>query len=177
MSAFILGLDISSTCVGYVAHAGAVRDHGVIRLDKTAWIGQRCVAARDAVAAILDQYAVDCVVVESPVCRYAKAVIPQARVSGALLELAERRGIMAVEVTPSAAKLALAGDGAATKREMLQAAAAHFGYEADALAYIERRGDWMALTSGAGVYSEHEADALGLCLAMVGKVEIHEAVL
>lgn len=174
MNAFILGLDISSNAIGYVLRDSVVMDRGVIRLDSRSVIGARCVAARDALSAILDLYVVDAIAVESPVARFAKAVIPQARMSGCLLELAERRGILTCEITPSAAKLALAEDGAASKEQMLRAAASHFGYEAEALAYIKRRGDWMALTSSAGVYSEHEADALGVALAAAKIVSVEQ---
>lgn len=47
MNAFILGLDISSSAIGWCLRKDCVVDHGVIRLDKEAWIGKRCVAARD----------------------------------------------------------------------------------------------------------------------------------
>lgn len=170
MNAFILGLDISSTAIGWVLLQGIVADRGVIRLDGKAPIGQRCVAARDAVESLLDQHAVDAVAIESPVARFAKAIIPQARMSGVILELTERRGILTCEVTPSAAKLALAGDGAATKREMLQAAAGHFGYKAKELEYRHYRDEWGAWRGEVRVYAEHHADALGVCLSAATKV-------
>lgn len=173
--AFILGLDISSTAIGYVLRNGVVFDRGVIRLNPKAHIGARCVAARDALAALLDQHVVDAIAVESPVARFASAIIPQCRVSGIALELAERRGIVACEITPAEAKKALAGDGDASKEQMLIAAARHFGFAADALTYIKRRGDWIALMSGMVVYTEHEADALGVAMAAAGKVEVTHA--
>lgn len=175
MNALILGLDISSTAIGYVLRGGTVHQRGVIRLDKDAPIGQRCVAARDAVEQILEQHAIDCLAIESPVARFAKAIIPQARMSGVILELAERRGILTCEVTPTAAKLALAGDGAATKREMLQAAAEHFGYHADALGYVEWRGEWWACWATVREYSEHEADALAVAISAATKVIVEAA--
>lgn len=172
MSAFILGLDISSSAIGWCVLQGIVSDRGVIHLDSRSVIGARCVEARDGLERLLSQHAIDCIGLESPVARFAKAIIPQARVSGCILELAERRGILTVEVTPQAAKLTLAGDGAASKEQMLTAAAPYFGCQADVLAYIKRRGDWMALTSSAVVYSEHEADALGVALAAATRVTV-----
>ena len=170
-NAFILGLDISSSAIGWCLLQGIVADRGVIRLDKKAPIGVRCVAARDAVAALLDQHAIDCLAIESPVVRFGSC-IPQIRVSGCILELAERRGILTCEVTPTAAKLVLAEDGAATKLDMMMAAAPHFGYRNDALAYVKVRGDWAAIRSGADVFSEHAADALGVALAASKMVEV-----
>lgn len=170
--AFILGLDISSVTIGFVLRNGAVLDRGVIRLNPKAHIGARCVAARDALTTLLDQHVVDAIAVESPVARFASAIIPQCRVSGVVLELAERRGIVACEITPAEAKHALAGDGDASKEQMLQTAAEPFGFSAAALAYTKLRGDWVALAGGAVVYGEHEADALGVAMAAAGKVEV-----
>ena len=178
MNAFILGLDISSSAIGWCLLQGIVADHGVIWLDSRSVIGARCVEARDALERLLSRHAVDCIALESPVARFAKAVIPQARVSGALLELAERRGILTVEVTPSAAKFALAEDGAASKVQMLQAAAPFFGYDAGTLSYRCTRGEWAAWLDGCAVpeYREHEADALGVGLSVATKVMVEVAV-
>ena len=172
MNPLILGMDISSTAIGYVVRNGAVIDRGVIRLDGKAHIGARCVVARDALAALLDRIVVDAIAIESPVARFASAIIPQCRVGGVVLELAERRGIVTCEIAPAEAKRALASNGDASKAQMLAAAAAHFGYDGDALAYVARRGEWIAITSGMGVYSEHEADALGVAMAAARKVEV-----
>lgn len=172
MNPLILGLDISSVAIGFVLRNGVVLDRGVHRL-QGADIGVRCQSAYDVLALLLDRYLqIDCLAIESPVARFAKAVIPQARVSGAVLTLAAQRWKPVIEVTPSEAKKALAGDGDASKEQMLMAAAPHFGYAADALAYVKVRGDWIALTSGMGIYSEHEADALGVALSASKKVEI-----
>jgi Holliday junction resolvasome RuvABC endonuclease subunit len=171
VNVLILGLDVSSTAIGYVVRNGAVVDRGVIRLDSKAQIGVRCVAAHDAVATLLDQHAVDLLAIESPVVRFGSCV-PQIRVSGAVLELAARRGLLTIEIAPKEAKRVLAGDGDASKQQMLMAAAEAFGFEIEALAYVMRRGDWIAITSGCGVFCEHEADALAVAVAAAGKVEV-----
>ena len=135
----ILGLDISSTHIGLVLLAGDAR------LDRLTWrlsgrdIAERCLLARDCVAAYLDQQAdVDIVAIEAPVARYANALIPQARVSGAVLAVVAARGLLWVEVSPAEAKQALTGKGNATKGEMIAVS---------------------------GLSDEHQADALGLAMA------------
>lgn len=172
--AVILGLDISSSAIGWCLLQGIVSDHGVIRLDKKLDISERCLSAKNAIENLIARYALDAVALESPVARFASAVIPQARISGVVLATLAQHALAWCEVTPAAAKLALAGDGAASKQQMLQAAAPHFGYAAEALAYIKQRGDWMAITSSAGVFSEHEADALGVALAAAKLVSVEQ---
>lgn len=170
--AFILGLDCSSSAIGYVVRNSHVIDRGVIRLPARADISERCWSAQRAVEALLSRYAVDAVALESPVARYAKAVIPQARISGVILATLAQHSLAWCEVTPTAAKLALAEDGAATKREMLAAAAAHFGYAASLMSYRSFRDEWAAYSSGVVIFSEHEADALGVAMAAVDRVEV-----
>jgi Holliday junction resolvasome RuvABC endonuclease subunit len=172
--ALILGLDYSSAAIGWCVRNSHVVDRGVIRLDKKADISERCWSAQRAVEDLLMRHAVDAVALESPVARFAKAVIPQARISGVVLATLAQHSRAWCEVTPTAAKLALAEDGAATKREMLEAAAAHFGYDSATLVYRSRRDEWAAWLDGCGAceYSEHEADALGVALAAAGKVEV-----
>jgi Holliday junction resolvasome RuvABC endonuclease subunit len=172
MNALILALDISSTAIGWCFRNSAVVSRGVIRLSLNQHIGARCCVARDALEKLLDQHAVDLVAIESPVARFASAIIPQCRVSGALLELVARLDVLACEVAPAVAKLALTGDGAASKQQMLEAAAAHFGYKDRALAYVKRRGDWCAVSDGAAAFWEHEADALGVAICAAGMVEV-----
>lgn len=136
----ILAIDASSTTLGYVLwQAGAVLAFGEHRL-AGADIACRSRSARDILERLLDRYAGVCVVaIEAPVARYASAVIPQARVSGALLSLvAERVGLLWCEVPPAQAKRALTGHGDASKEEMQAAARVY------------------------GVSGEHAADALGV---------------
>jgi Holliday junction resolvasome RuvABC endonuclease subunit len=172
MIALILALDISSTAIGWCLRNSAVVSHGVVRLDPKQCIGARCVAARNEITDLLLWRRPDVLAIESPVARFAKAIIPQCRVSGALLELAARLDVLACEVTPAAAKLALVGDGGASKQQMLEAAAEHFGYKDRALAYVKQRGDWCAVSDGVVVFWEHEADALGVAICAAGMVEV-----
>lgn len=149
----ILGLDASSTTLGWVVLDGtAVRDFGEMQL-RHSDIAERCRLAWAALNTILELcerrgLRPDLVALESPVARYAKAVIPQARVSGALLALCALKSLLVVEVTPGQGKRALCDDGAGSKADMQQAA----------LSY--------------GVVGEHAADALGVALFAIQKVEV-----
>lgn len=144
----ILGLDASSTTIGWVVLDGTtVRDFGEVQL-RHSDIAERCRLAWAALNTILELHQVDVVALESPVARYAKACIPQARVSGALLALCALQGLLVVEVTPGQGKRALAQHGDAGKIEMQDCA-----------------GAW-------GVRGEHASDALGVALAGAGRVEV-----
>lgn len=145
----ILGLDASSTTIGWVIYdVDAARDCGEVRLTG-ADIAERCRQAHAALGLILANHPdVDVIAMESPVSRFAKAVIPQARVSGALMAAAALKGLHVVEVTPSEAKKALTDSGCAGKIQM----------QTEALRY--------------GVTGEHAADALGVALASVGRVAV-----
>lgn len=171
---FILAFDLSSTAIGWVARDGdRVVGRGVVRLP-VADISERCLAARSEINALLDHYAVDAVAIESPVARFAKAVIPQVRISGVVLLSCAERSIVWCEVAPSEAKLLLTGDGAATKREMLEAAAPHFGYDVKGLHYRCYKEEWIAELGihGLVVFCEHEADALGVAIRAAAMVEV-----
>lgn len=147
----ILALDVSSTHLGYVIYHAAVIDHGEKTLAGP--IELRCRQAYNWLWLLLDRMQQpDLIAVESPVAQYVKALIPQVRVSGALLTLAGQRDIPVIEVSPAQAKRALAGSGAACKAAM-QAAAARYG-----------------------VSGEHASDALGVVLSAVERVAVVEEV-
>lgn len=144
----ILGIDCSSTNLGYVLYAGAVLAHGEHRLGG-ADIACRCQTAYDILVLLLKRYpAIDAIAIESPVARFGGAVIPQARVSGALLLLAAQRNVLIVELTPSQGKKALTGIGNADKCTM------------------------MARASAYGVVGEHASDALGIALAALKQIQV-----
>ena len=146
----ILGLDISSTNLGFCLYAGRVLASGEQKL--TGAIEARCAQAYNALWQLLHDWpAVDVLAIEAPVARFASAVIPQCRVSGAILTLAGQRGIPVVEVSPAAAKFALTGRGGASKDTMMSRARAY------------------------GVVGEHAADALGVALASLRRVEVVES--
>lgn len=154
----VLGLDMSSVCLGWC----------VLRAPEPLWgtaplsgdIAARCAAARAEVARLLDVHAPALVVIESPVVRFAKAALPQARVSGAVLGLLAERRALWQEVPPSRAKQVLAGDGAATKDEMIAAAARRLGLDGDIVTIRGKR----VLLDVAPVLTEDEADAYALAL-------------
>lgn len=129
--AAVLGIDCSSTTIGWCVYDGQVRDAGTLKLTGSD-IAERCRQARAGVGLVLLNHPdVDAVAIESPVARFAKAVIPQARVSGAILGLIAERYTW-VEVTPSEAKRALAGRGDASKADMMTAASLDDEHAADA---------------------------------------------
>ena len=143
--ATVLGLDCSSTTIGWCVHDGQVRDAGTLRLTGSD-IAERCRQARAGVYLILLNHPdVDAVAIESPVCRFAKALIPQARVSGAVLALLAEKQIAWCEVTPSEAKHAATGRGNASKADMMTAA---------------------------GLDDEHAADAVGVAKAALKHVQV-----
>lgn len=148
--ACILALDASSTSIGWVLYSGAVVAHGEHRLQGDD-IAVRCQTAYDVLTLLLDRYPqIDCLAIESPVARFAKAVIPQARVSGAILTLAAQRWKHVIEIAPSIAKLVLAGKGNASKDTMMARARAY------------------------GVEGEHASDALGVALAAARLVSVEQ---
>jgi Holliday junction resolvasome RuvABC endonuclease subunit len=143
----ILALDASSTAIGYCLYAGAVLAHGEHKL-AGGDIATRCQTAYDILVLLLKRWpAIDAVAIESPVLRFA-GCIPQIRVSGALLLACAQQWKPIIEVSPTAAKLALSGKGNCGKETM----------QARARAY--------------GVFGEHASDALGVALAAVKRIQV-----
>jgi len=167
----IFAFDCSSKAIGWCLYNGSVQARGVIRLDPKADISERCLTAKSEIGVLLMRYPVDAVALESPVVRYGSS-IPQIRIGAMVLLACAEYSLAWCEVTPTAGKKALTEDGDATKREMLEAAAVYFGYDAAVLAYRCYREEWIAELHGVVVLYEHEADALGLALSMQGKVEV-----
>lgn len=140
----ILALDASSTQIGYCLYDGRVFAFGEIALSGTD-IADRCRQAHAALNLVLINHPdVDLLAIEAPASRFKKSLIPQCRVSGALMACAALRGFLVVEVTPAAAKRALTGTGTASKELMQVFAAQRF---------------WVT--------GEHAADALGVALSAV----------
>ena len=144
----LLALDASSTTIGYVVWSGHVRAHGTIHL-KGDDIADRCRQAFAHIGGLIESHPdIDAVAIEAPVVRFGKSVIPQLRVSGAILARAALFGLLVCEVTPGQAKRALVGDGSASKTDMQVAA-------------LQYR-----------VAGEHASDALGVALAAVPLVKV-----
>lgn len=147
--AVILGLDCSSTMIGWAVWDGAVRAYGETKLDKKAPLGERCRLAYALIGLLIEAHPdIDCIGIESLVARFGSAVIAQACVHGAVLTRLALFGLHAIEVPPTAAKKRLSGAGGADKAAM-QAAAAEYG-----------------------VTGEHASDALGVALVATGQVEV-----
>ena len=144
----ILGLDASSVAIGWVIYNGAVIASGEVAL-KHDDIAERCRLAYAALSLILVTYpGADAIALEAPASRFKKSLIPQCRVSGALMACASLSGLLVVEVTPSQAKWALCSKGNAGKAEMQVCARC-----------------W-------GVTGEHAADSLGVALAAVSMITV-----
>ena len=162
----VLGMDMSSTCIGHATADGA--HHGTHTLEGD--IAARCASAVCRTQELLDWLRPALVVIESPVARFAKAVIPQARVSGAVLAVLSTRQALWVEVAPTAAKRALCDDGGATKAEMVEEAARRLGLPG-AAAVLRSKAVWRH--ASAVLLSEDEADAYALALAgLAMRVEV-----
>ena len=135
----ILALDMSSTTIG-LCYDGTEFETIALRGD----IAKRCeLAARLIIGWIVIWEDIDLIVIESPVGRFTKAVIPQARVSGAVLSELSRRQLAWAELAPQEGKKALTGKGNADKQAMVLAACQQTGQ----------------------LLNEHQADAYGLYLA------------
>lgn len=160
MKARVLGLDASSTTIGWCVLRGrTVEASGEYTL--AGLISSRCLRAQQFIYALLNTHAPDAVAIESPVVKRftgkkgqrvdsANAVIPQARVSGAILAVVAARGIPWQEVAPASAKKALSGAGNSGKDDMQTFARSY------------------------GVEGEHASDALAVALAIVDAVLIGE---
>lgn len=135
----ILALDMSSTAIG-MCYDGW--DFQTLTL-RSPDIAKRCLQAATQVRALITDADIDLVVIESPAGRFNGGLIPQARVSGAVLAVLAVAGVAWTEIAPAAAKKVLTGKGNAKKPDMIAAA--------------NRAADRLL--------DEHQADAYGLWLA------------
>lgn len=147
MTTTILALDMSSTKIG-ACYDG--RELETITL-KGSDIAGRCAQAAAWIAGRVRGSDIDIVVIESPVGRFASALIPQCRVAGAVLAVLNYESVAWCEVSPAQAKKALTGKGVATKEQMIQAAQ----HSMTACGWVPRL----------PAINEHEADAYALWLA------------
>lgn len=160
----ILALDASSTTIG----ACWRRPDGSFKTSLAVMggdIGERLVAAHNALCDWLDEVQPAFMVYESAYVRFVSAAEPIYQVNGVLLLTAKLRGVPYGKLTPQKGKQALADSGKADKSRMLRAAAEQMGYQVAALTIREKNHQWGAYYDGRLLYTEHEADALGLLLA------------
>lgn len=152
----ILGIDASSTNLGWCVYdieQERVIAHGSQKLGASRWIGQRCQTARGVLGYLLTTYTPDAIGYEGPAYKASPlAIIAQQRVVGVLLMLAADVNREPIEIPPTTAKKALTGSGRADKDLMMQYAEAYIPAGCD----------------------EHEADALGVALAALGKIREQE---
>lgn len=159
----ILGLDMSSTCIGFALIEDGKPSAGGYEELKGKNIAARAVQAAHYVGRLFALHQPELTVLESPVGQHTKAIIPQARVSGAVLARLHVCEALWDEVAPSVAKVALAGKGNADKAAMVAAAAARLGLPG-APAVVKGKAVWRK-ADGSIALTEDEADALGVALA------------
>lgn len=142
----LLALDISSTAIGYVVLDGTVVRNRGTRLLKSKCLQTRVTMAYHALRLLLDEVQPTHLAYEGAAYHAQPlALIAQQNVVGVLLLLCEQRGLTAIAIPPAAAKKALTGQGNAPKAAMVAATQTAFGTLR---------------------ISEHEADALGVALAV-----------
>jgi Holliday junction resolvasome RuvABC endonuclease subunit len=159
----ILGIDASSVTIGYALLVdGAIERYGHYDIAKTSDIARRCELARVWTIGALATFQPSLVLIESPVGRHAKAVIPQARVSGAILCALDAAQALYAEVTPGQGKMALAKNGAASKFAMLASAGSLLSISGHARTVKGKV--CLCATNGKPILTEDEADAIGIAL-------------
>jgi Holliday junction resolvasome RuvABC endonuclease subunit len=161
-------IDASSTSLGWVlSEDGKLRWGGSHQLKGD--IEKRVDGAYAFVVGLVEAWQPQEVVVEAPVPGPGHtATVQQARVSGGIILACEHKGVAWVEgPKPNQGKKALTGKGTATKEEMLRAAAPHLGLNPNFLTYKSQKGTWVALLDGEVVLTEHQADAVGVALALI----------
>jgi Holliday junction resolvasome RuvABC endonuclease subunit len=150
MSNDILAFDISSVSIGWVrwdADRERVENHGLINLKLYgASPKHRLLRARAEVEYLIAPRTAAQLAYEGPAYKaHPGALIAQQRVVGVVLACAYLFGYEPIEISPATAKKALTGNGKADKAQMQALAQHHFDHTA---------------------YSEHEADALAVALAV-----------
>lgn len=150
----IFGFDISSTNIGWVINDNGHFTHGTIKLKGELW--PRISAARDAVAKLIiptgPREDAPIIAYEGPAYKASPmAIIAQQRVVGVVVGalLAAYPTAVIEEIAPTSAKKALAGNGRADKHAMI----------AQARLYLPN-------------CTEHEADALGVYMAALGRITL-----
>ncbi len=173
----ILALDISSTCLGYALGIDPrIEQFG--HYDLSGGIAERCHKARLWALAALERWRPALVIIETPAVSRnpVSGIIPQIRVSGAVLAELGAHEALWEELSPAAASVALTGRGnhpkGQRKRAMTGAAAVLLGFPSADIRTV--RGKVCAVAAnGTPILTEDEADAIGLALAgMSVRVEI-----
>lgn len=141
MTHTILGLDCSSTTIGWVLWDGTQAAMSQTITLKGELL-QRMRLAERCVMALIDRHGPDVVAIEGPTTRFANHVIAQQRVCGVVLLVIDKASLLSLEIAPATAKKALTGTGKADKALMVRNAEGYLG-----------------------ACDEHQADALGVAMA------------
>ena len=121
----ILGIDPGTNILGFgiisVNGAGKpeFQDMGVVDLRKEADAYSKLAAISAKVGALCDQYRPDDLAIESPFyAKNAQVIFKLGRAQGAAIVAAAQRGIPVTEYAPRKAKIAICGNGAASKEQV-----------------------------------------------------------
>lgn len=176
----ILGIDTSSKRLGWcVWEDGKVLDHGMVMLRRDGEpLSKACRIARATVATVIlsgGHHDVDAVAFEGAASRHAASLIAQSEVRGSVRGLVASLDILDLDVTPQAVKKALGCPGNATKKAVIESAAQYLIPDQQAVVVCLRGEHWMMRPQAGGLerlYSEDEADALGVCMAAAKIVKV-----
>ena len=121
----ILGIDPGTNILGFgiISVNGAGKpeflDMGVVDLRKETDAYSKLAAISAKVGALCDQYRPDDLAIESPFyAKNAQVIFKLGRAQGAAIVAASQRGIPVTEYAPRKAKIAICGNGAASKEQV-----------------------------------------------------------
>lgn len=122
---FVLGIDPGLTRTGYGlvqrSNPPQAVSAGVIRTSKDAPVAERLAELHRDLAELIDEYHPDLLAIEGVFTnKNLRTALSVSRASGMALLAAAQAGLPVVEYTPTAIKLAVAGDGRATKAMVQQ---------------------------------------------------------
>ncbi len=168
----ILGLDISSSSIGWCFYDGSDAQSGTINL-KADQIAQKLALAELAIDDLVRRLRPSTAAIEGGVFSFASAIIPQQRVAGVVLLTLHKAGLIYQEITPTAAKKALTDKGKASKEEMIDAARCHLTTSLN-WHIVKRKGTFCCVDArdGSVLFDEHAADALAVALAAYERFEV-----
>lgn len=168
----ILGLDISSSHIGWCFYDGSDAESGTIKL-KADHISQKLAMAELAIGDLVRRLQPSVAAIEGGVFSFASAIIPQQRVAGVVLLTLHKADLLYMEITPTAAKKALTGKGKASKEEMIDAARARL---TTSLSWhiTKIKGTFCCIDARdrTVLFDEHAADALAVALAAYERFEV-----
>jgi Holliday junction resolvasome RuvABC endonuclease subunit len=165
--AAILGLDVSSTTVGWAwIVEGLVESYGTYHLRGE--IGKRVADAAAMLPLLLSKRTPQLVIMEDVATRFMGSAIPQCNVQGQVLRTFWECHIPVRRITPASVKRLFTGDGKADKIPVLRKAALYVVRDDryHELLYKKMKGSMCAVyPDGTILLDEHSADAIAIGLS------------